>query len=137
VFTRSGITELAIRWLMLVFAVWLAARIVDGIYLNGWTSTLLVAGILGLLNLTLKPVLLLLSLPVTLVTFGLFVIVINAVLLSITDWLANNLFDISFSVDGFWAALLGAILISIASVILGWFVHPREIARNLTGGGGW
>jgi putative membrane protein len=135
VFTREGITEVAIRWLMLAFAVWLAAQVVDGIGLSGWKSTLLVAGVLGLLNMTLKPVLLLLSLPVTLVTFGLFVTVINAVLLSFTDWLANNLFDISFNVDGFFAALFGAIIISLVSIILGWFIHPERIARNLTGGG--
>ena len=103
-FTRTGITELAIRWLMLAFAVWFAAPVVDGIYLDGWSSTLLVAGVLGLLNMSLKPVLLLLSLPVTLITFGLFVIVISAILLLLTNWLANNLFDVSLSVDGLWAA---------------------------------
>jgi putative membrane protein len=131
--SRVGLTELVIRWLMLALAVWVAAQLVPGIYLDGWESTLMVAGILALLNVFLKPVLVLLSLPLTILTFGLFVIVINALLLLLADLIAGA-FDVRFAVDDFWAALLGAFMISIVSIILGWFISPRQIARDLTGG---
>jgi putative membrane protein len=128
----GGVLSLAIRWLMLAIAVWVAAELIDGIHLQGWVSTLAVAAILGLLNLYLRPILFLLSLPVTTVTFGLFIIVVNAILLGLADWLANIFDDIHFEVDGVGATLLGAVVISFVSLILGWFIDPDQIARRLT-----
>ena len=131
-FSSARIASLVIRWLMLAVAVWVAAELVDGIQLEGWQSTLAVAAILGLLNLYLRPILLALSLPVTILTLGLFIVVVNAILLGLTDWLAN-IFDASFDVDGVGAALLGALIISLVSFVLSWFVDPDRIAGNLTG----
>ena len=95
------------RWLMLAFSVWVAAEVVGGIHLEGLWSILAVAAILGLLNLYLRPVLFWLSLPFTVVTLGFFIVVINAILLGLTDWVAD-VFDLRFAVDGVGAALLGA-----------------------------
>ena len=131
----SGIVSLIIRWLMLSFAVWVAAEIVPGIHLEGLSSTLIVAAILGLLNLYLRPILFMLSLPVTIVTFGLFVIVVNALLLGLTDWLVNIFGSVRFDVEGLGSALLGALIISIVSMLLGSFIKPERIAWRVTGRG--
>ncbi len=122
--------ELFIRWLILAFAVWVAANLVSGIHLSGWEATLIVAAILGLLNLYLRPLLVMLSLPLTLLTLGVFLIVINAILLLLASWLAGKL-DLTFHVDGLGPAVLGAIVISIVSFIVNIFVRPASIARSL------
>ena len=72
-FDRDNWGTLLIRWLMLAAAVWVAAEIVSGMYLEGLVSTLVVAAILGLLNLYLRPILVLFSLPFTIITLGLFI----------------------------------------------------------------
>jgi putative membrane protein len=131
--STARIAALVIRWLMLAVSVWVAAELIEGIQLEGWQSTLIVAAILGLLNLYLRPILFLLSLPVTILTLGLFIVVVNAILLGLTDWLAN-IFDVNFDVADVGAALLGALIISIVSFVLSWFVDPERIAQRLTGG---
>lgn len=127
------VLELMIRWLLLAFAVWVAAELVSGIHLAGWRSSLGVALILGLLNLYLRPALVLLALPLTILTLGFFLVVINALLLLLASWLASEIGGINFHVDGFGAALLGAIVISLVSFVMGRFVKPRDIAQNLAG----
>ena len=73
-----------VRWAILAFAVWVAASVVRGIYLNGWESTVVVALILGLLNMLLKPILFLISLPITVLTLGLFLLILNTAILALT-----------------------------------------------------
>ena len=108
-----------------------------GIHLEGLGSTLLVALILGLLNLYLRPLLFWITIPVTIVTLGLFLIILNAILLGVADWVANIDSDIHFSVDGVGAAILGAIIISFVSFVIGRFVNPNRIARNVSGRRSW
>jgi putative membrane protein len=131
----AKVISLAIRWLMLAVAVWVAAELVGGIHLEGATSTLIVAAILGMLNLYLRPLLVLLSLPLTILTLGLFLVIVNALLLGLTDLLANISDDIRFDVEDVGAAILGALIISLVGLILGWFVDADRIARDLTGRG--
>jgi putative membrane protein len=131
--SQERILILAIRWLILAAAVWVAAEVLPGIHLEGWGSTLFVALVLGLLNLYVKPVLFWLSIPLTIVTLGLFLIVLNAILLLLADWIANIDSDIRFDVEGLLDAILGAIIISIVSTIIGWFVDPAKIARGVSG----
>ena len=110
--------RLVIRLLINAAALWVAAQLVDGIDLEGSIGgILLVALVFGLVNAFLRPVLRLLSLPVMIVTLGLFALVINALLL----WLTGALLE-QLNVDGFVPALLGSIVISIVSAVLGWFV---------------
>jgi putative membrane protein len=125
--------SLVIRWLLLSFAVWVAAELVEGIRYDGWDSILVVALILGLLNLYIRPVVSLLALPLTILTLGIFLLVINALLLGLASWIAGMFSGIDFHVDDFWAALLGAIVISIVGMLAGIFVNPDRIARDLTG----
>lgn len=125
-FDRERWPALLIRWLMLAFSVWVAAGVVGGIHLDGVVSILAVAAILGLLNLYLRPVLFLLSLPFTVVTLGFFIVVINAVLLGITSWLAG-FFGLHFAVDSVGAALLGALVISLVNLMLTMFLRPSRV----------
>ena len=119
-----------IDWLILALAVWVAAQLLPGIHLEGLKSTLVVAGVLGLLNALIKPTLKVLTIPLTFLTLGLFAVLINAVLLTLTDWIADGIGGINFEIDGFLDALLGAVIISIVTFIVGRFVDSRRIARD-------
>ena len=111
--------NLIIKLLINAAALWVASALVSGIELEGtFWEIMLVALIFGLINTFIKPVLKLLSLPVMIVTLGLFAIVINAGLLVLTAWITDYL-----SVQNFWSAILGAIVISIVSAVLGVFVR--------------
>jgi putative membrane protein len=108
-----------VRFLMVAFGLWLAAQIVPGIEVRSTSSVLAAALILGLLNAIVRPVIILLTLPLTIVTLGLFLFVINAGML----W-ATSLFLHGFMVRGFLAALLGSIVVSAIS-----WVGDRLTAR--------
>lgn len=111
---------LCLRWLMLTVAIYLAADLVTGIHISGPGGAMIAAAVLGLLNALLRPLLLLLTLPLNLLTFGLFTIVVNALLLMMASGLASG-----FRIDGFGAALLGAVLIGIVSGLLNLLVNER------------
>jgi len=120
-----------IECLLLALSIWVAAKLVDGIHLGDWQSTLIVAVILGLLNAFLKPTISLLALPLTILTLGLFSIVINSGLLMLTSWVAKHFGEVNFYVDDFIAAVLGAVVISIVSIVVHFFVKPDRLARKL------
>ncbi len=97
-----------------------AAWLLDDIRVTGDNEALtlvFVALIFGLVNAIVAPVVKLLSLPFIILTLGLLIFVINALMLLLTEWLANQ-FDLGFHVDGFWTAVLGAIIITIATWVL-------------------
>ncbi len=106
-----------IRSLLTMVAVLATAHIIPGISVDGWLSALGAAIVLGILNAILRPLLLLLSLPFIIITFGLFVFVINALLLGLASWLVPG-----FHVAGFWSAVFGSLVISIISGILNFLV---------------
>ncbi len=124
---------LLIRWAILGLAVWVASESVGGIRIDGWESAMLVAAILGFLNLYLRPILTILTLPLTVVSFGLFLIVINAGLLGLASWISGWSDLAEFEVDSAGAALLGALIISLVSLIIGMFVRPERLARGMSG----
>jgi putative membrane protein len=100
-----------IRVLANAVALVVAAQLIDGITLtDDFWSVLFAAMVFGLVNALIKPIAKLISLPIRMVTFGLFTLVINALLLMLTAWIADGL-----EVDGFLAALFGAIVVSIIS----------------------
>lgn len=109
-----------IRVLVNGFAIYLVAQIVPGISVSGVLAALGAGLVLGLVNAIVRPVLILLTLPVTLVTLGLFLFVLNAFCL----WLTAQLVT-SFEVHGLWAALFGALLISAVSWVLSAFLSDR------------
>jgi putative membrane protein len=126
--------EFVVRWLVLALAVWVAAQLIPGIQLGGWPSTLAVALVLGILNTLLKPLLVILSMPVTILTIGLFLIVINTVLLLLGEWIVDTFTDFQFAIDGIWSAILGAVIISVVTFIVSRFINAERIARDLTRG---
>lgn len=104
-------------------AIWAAASLLSGIELGGegsqfWLTLLGVAVIFGVLNSVVKPILTLLSLPFIVLTLGLFLLVVNAAMLSLTSWLAGVI-GLHFHVENFfWSAILGAIIISAVSMVV-------------------
>ena len=113
----------------LAVAVWL----IDKITLTGDSTgkkigtLLLVALLFGLVNFVVKPIVKLLSLPLLILTLGLFTLIVNALMLLLTSWLADK-FDLSFHVEGFWTAVLGGLIISIVS----WALNVAPARRGLS-----
>jgi putative membrane protein len=125
--------KLIVRLLASAVALAVAAALVDGITVGpGTTSeralTLLgVAIIFGLVNAIVRPILRLLTLPLVVLTLGLFLLVLNALMLLLTEWIAER-FDLAFQVEGFWPALLGALIITVVSFLIN-IVLPDEYER--------
>lgn len=116
---------IVLRILVNAAALWAASQLFDGITLSTeWTSILIVAVIFGLVNAIIKPVTKLLTFPITIVTLGLFTLVINALMLQLTDALTDRL-----NVDGFWTAVFGGLVISLVSWALSAFL-PDENKRD-------
>ena len=110
--------RIIIRWAVNAVALWAAIQIVPGIGHNGdgW-SLVLIALIFGLVNALVRPLLLLLTCPFIILTLGLFVLVVNTIMLSLTVWL-SSIWDLGLTSTGFWATFLGAIVISIVSSVI-------------------
>ena len=112
-------------------ALWVAAAILPGIEFGGEGGELaltvaLVALVFGVLNALVKPLLKLVSLPLIVLTLGLFLVVVNAVMLSLTSWLAGAL-GLDFTVENFWwDAVLGALIISAVGVVTGMILPDKD-----------
>jgi len=102
--------KLLTRFLIIVLALVIAARVVPGIHIDDLYTAALVTVVLGLMNLIVRPILVILTLPITILTMGLFVLVLNAGLF----WFVGSFVE-GFSVDGFIPAVLGSIIVSFAS----------------------
>ena len=102
-------------------ALWLAAEWVGGFEIDGWQSLVATAAIFAVVNALIKPVVDLVGIPATCLTFGLFHLVINAAMLAFTVWIAGQ-FDFDVDLDGFVAAFLAALLISFVSTLLSAFI---------------
>ena len=127
--TESRLLSLVIRLGINAAALWLAAEWVRGFEIEGWQSLVATATIFGVVNAMIKPVAHLLGCPLSCLTLGLFVLMINAAMLALTVWIAGW-FDLDVEIDGFWAALFGALLVSFVSAVLGAFVG-RPLKRAL------
>lgn len=112
--------KLLLRWLITSVALFVAALIVPGIRVEGnaWIVYAVMAIVLGLVNAVVRPILKVLSCPLIVLTLGLFVLVINGLTLWLSSLIAVNWLGVGFYVDTFWAALLGALIVSIVSVVL-------------------
>jgi putative membrane protein len=127
-------TNLLVRLFGNAVALAIAAWLLDDITLQGSTTSrriitlLIVAVIFGVVNAVVKPVAKLLSLPFIILTLGLLIFVINALMLLLTSWIAGKL-DVPFHVEGFWTALLGALIITVVSWLLN-AVLPDELGKD-------
>jgi putative membrane protein len=102
-----------IRVLISMLSLGLAARFIPGIYVRDWGTLFLAALLLGVVNAVVKPILVLMTLPITLLTLGLFLLVVNAAMLGLVAWLLPG-----FAIAGFIPALLGWLVMAVAGAIL-------------------
>jgi putative membrane protein len=109
----AAMIKILVRWLLLAGALLLVAHLYSGVEVTSFSSALLAAFVLGLLNTLLRPVLVLLTLPVTVLSLGLFLFVINA----LTFWAAASLLE-GLVVKGFWAALVGSLIYSLCGMVI-------------------
>jgi putative membrane protein len=106
-------TKTLLRWALLAGALLLVAHLYPGVTVTSFTSALIAALVLGLLNTLLRPILVLLTLPVTVLTLGLFLFVVNALVF----WAAASLLS-GLAVAGFWAALVGSLIYSLCGMVI-------------------
>ena len=120
---RSHLLRFIINALALCLAVWL----VPGLEYTGTPAGFLIlAAVFGVVNAILRPLLMILTCPLVVITLGLFTLVINAILLMATGALSHHL-GLGFSVSGFWAALLGGIIVGLASTVLALTIKDRTV----------
>lgn len=110
-----------LSWLVSALAFLALPHIVPGIAVKGFVTALILALLWGLVNITIKPILVLLTLPFNLLTFGLFTFIINGFLL----WLLGGVVK-GFEVHGFWVAFLGALVLSAINALTHWALHHHE-----------
>lgn len=109
-----------IRIVVSALGLWLASELVSGIEVHGGWTLLGAALLLGIVNAVVRPILILLTLPATLVTLGLFLLVINAAMLGLVAWMFEG-----FTISGFWASFFGALVVSITGWMASAFIGPR------------
>ncbi len=109
--------KLILKILLTAAAVLIIAHFLPGVSVENYTSAIIVAIVLGLLRVTVKPILVILTLPVTIITLGLFLLVINALIIMLADSLIDG-----FYVSGFWVALLFSLILSLFQSILYSFI---------------
>lgn len=105
------------RLIITALGLWAAATIVPGIRIAGWGNLVVAALLLGMVNAVVRPILLVLTLPITILTLGLFILVVNGISLALVAWLIPG-----FTVSGIGAATLGAIVVGLTSWFASWFV---------------
>jgi putative membrane protein len=113
--------SLLARWILNAAALLLVAYLYPGVTVAGFWAAMLAALVLGLVNALIRPLLILLTLPVTVLTLGLFLFVINALMF----WLVAEIVS-GFQVKGFVAALLGSLLYSLITLVTSWLLFPRK-----------
>ena len=125
-----------LRWIILTIAVIIASYLLEGIHVSGFFSALFAAALLGILNAIFRPILIILTLPINILSLGLFTFVINAVLLMMVSGVISG-----FEIKGFWSAVFGSLLISIVSWLLNSFIGEggkvKYIDLKHKGGGRW
>lgn len=110
-----------IRLLITAISAFLLSKILTGVHFDSFGSTIIFAILLGILNLFVRPILSILSLPITIVTMGLFSFVINALIILLTDYFMDSMY-----VDGFWWALLFSILLSLVTSLFSTFFETND-----------
>ena len=112
---------LIVRWLINALALMLVAYLYSGVQVNGIFAALIAALVLGLVNAVIRPLLVILTFPVTILTLGLFIFVINAFMF----WFVTEIVK-GFTVTGFTAALIGSLMFSVISLVTNWLVFDKD-----------
>jgi len=108
-----------LRTLIIVLGLAIASAIVPGVDIFGTGSLILAAFLLAIVNAVVRPIAFVLTLPLTIVTLGLFLFVLNAAMFGLVAAMLDN-----FTVAGFWSAVFGSIIVSITSTIASWYIGP-------------
>jgi putative membrane protein len=116
-----------IRALVVAVGLWLASKIVPGIDFNSTGTLIAAALLLGIVNAFVRPVIIILTLPITLLTLGLFLLVINALMIMLVAWFLPG-----FLVAGFWSAIFAAIVVSLTSWVMSGWIGPRGRVEVMT-----
>ena len=111
---------IVVRWLILTAAIMFASYLISGIHISGFFSALFAAAILGILNVFFRPILFILTLPINIMTLGLFTFLLNALILKMASGVIPG-----FEVHGFWSAVFGALVISAFNWILNSLINER------------
>lgn len=122
----QNLTPFLIHWAITALALWVASYLFRGIKFESTGSLLIAALLLGFANAVVKPLLIVLTLPLTLLTFGLFLLVINALMILLVSALVRG-----FKVSGFWTALFASIFISLLSIAIGSMFGGSDPATNI------
>ena len=117
-----------LTWIVAAVSLVITAYIVPGITVASFPAAMVAAVFIGLVNAVVRPIITLLTLPLSILTLGLFLFVVNAISLSLASWLAGA-FDIGFDVSGFWPALFGSIVLSFVSGLIGRFVNANTLSQ--------
>jgi putative membrane protein len=110
-----------IHWAITAVSLWVASKIFKGLKFDGAGSLIVSALLLGFVNAVVRPLLVFFTLPLTLVTFGLFLLVVNALMLLLVAWLVKG-----FRVSGFWTAFFASIFVSLLSIVIGALVSTHD-----------
>jgi putative membrane protein len=118
--------SLLLHWVFNAVALWLAAYLLDGLAFTGdLLHLVLVGAVFGMVNSLVRPLLTVLTCPLIVLTLGLFTFVINALMLLLTGWLSAY-WDLGFTVDGFWPAFWGGMVVGLVSLVLSLVFPPRK-----------
>ena len=111
---------IVVRTLIFMLGLYLASAILPGVRIDGTLDLILAALLLGVVNAIVRPLLFLLTLPLTIITLGLFLFVLNAAMFGLVAALLDN-----FVVAGFWSAVFGALIVSVTSTMASWYIGPN------------
>lgn len=130
----NHITPFLVHWAITGISLWVASHLFKGLKFESTSALIVSALLLGLANAIVRPLLIFLTLPLTLLTFGLFLLVINALMVMLVAALVKG-----FKVSGFWTALFASIFISLLSIVIGSFVTGGDPAEQIQmpQGGNW
>jgi putative membrane protein len=120
-----------VRALIAALGLWLASRLVPGFRIEGTGTLILAAFLLGVVNAVVRPLLVVLTLPLTIVTLGLFLFVVNAATVGLVAALLDG-----FTISGFWSAVFGAVIVSFTAWVASWYIGPRGRVEVLVVGRG-
>ncbi|WP_431109363.1 phage holin family protein [Variovorax paradoxus] len=131
----NNLVPFLVHWAITALSLWIASLIFRGLKFESTSALVISALLLGLANAVVKPLLIVLTLPLTLLTFGLFLLVINALMIMLVAALVRG-----FKLSGFWTAFFASIFISLLSIAIGALVSSGDPATNIqmpTGSGKW
>jgi putative membrane protein len=122
-----------LQWTINAFAIVVAVKTINGISFHGkWWYMLIIGAIFGVVNSFIRPVIKLFTLPIIILTLGIFTLIINASMLTLTA-LISKYFKLGLVIDGFWPAIYGALVVSIVSMVLTWITGIKQLRQKPEG----